>query len=180
MEDSMSEEINPVATETVSEETTQEASTTLTDEGALIAESKKYRKRSQDAEARLAKLESQLAKAEKAKLKEKEDFKTLYEQNEAKIESLTENADKWSKYQEAKTSALLEGVPEDEREALSKLDFETLEYVTSKINNAKANAPEVVGGTRQPEKPLGDWTKMSMQDRKDNWNTIIANAKKQK
>ena len=173
----MSEE-HPVATETVSEETTQEASTPLTDEGALIAESKKYRKRSQDAEARLAKLESQLAKAEKAKLKEKEDFKNLYEQNEAKIESLTESADKWAKYQEAKTSALLEGVPEDEREALSKLDFETLEYVTSKINNAKANAPEVVGGTRQPEKPVGDWTKMDERERRANWDNIVASAKK--
>ena len=174
----MSEETTPVATETVSEGTTQEASTNLTDEGALIAESKKYRKRSQDAEARLAKLESQLAKAEKAKLKEKEDFKTLYEQNEAKIESLTESADKWAKYQEAKTTALLEGVPEDEREALSKLDFETLEYVTSKINNAKANAPEVVGGTRQPEKPVGDWTKMDDRERRANWDNIVASAKK--
>ena len=81
----MSEETNPVATETVSEGSTNEATTDSTDVGALIAESKKYRKRSQDAEARLAKLESQLDKAEKAKLKEKEDFKTLYEQNEAKI-----------------------------------------------------------------------------------------------
>ena len=173
----MSEETT-VATETVSEETTQEASTSLTDEGALIAESKKYRKRSQDAEARLAKLESQLAKAEKAKLKEKEDFKTLYEQNEAKIESLTESADKWAKYQETKTADLLEGVPEDEREALSKLDFETLEYVTSKINNAKANAPEVVGGTRQPDKPVGDWTKMDDRERRANWDNIVASAKK--
>ena len=173
----MSEETT-VATETVSEETTPEASTSLTDEGALIAESKKYRKRSQDAEARLAKLESQLAKAEKAKLKEKEDFKTLYEQNEAKIESLTESADKWAKYQEAKTATLLEGVPEDEREALSKLDFETLEYVTSKINNAKANAPEVVGETRQPEKPVGDWTKMDERERRANWANIVASAKK--
>jgi len=178
MEDSMSEETNPVATETVSEETTKEASTTLTDEGALIAESKKYRKRSQDAEARLAKLESQLAKAEEAKLKEKEDFKTLYEQNEAKIESLTESADKWANYQETKAAALLESVPEDEREALSKLDFETLEYVTSKINNAKANAPEVVGGTRQPEKPVGDWTKMDDRERRANWDNIVASAKK--
>ena len=177
MEGSMSEETK-VATETVSEETTQEASTDLTNEGALIAESKKYRKRSQDAEARLAKLESQLAKAEKAKLKEKEDFKTLYEQNEAKIESLTESADKWTNYQETKTAALLESVPEDEREALSKLDFETLEYVTSKINNAKANAPEVVGGTRQPEKPVGDWTKMDERERRDNWDNIVASAKK--
>ena len=174
----MAEETPPVATETVSEETTNEASTSLTDEGALIAESKKYRKRSQDAEARLAKLESQLAKAEKAKLKEKEDFKTLYEQNEAKIESLTESADKWTNYQETKTAALLESVPEDEREALSKLDFETLEYVTSKINNAKANAPEVVGGTRQPDKPVGDWTKMDERERRANWDNIVASAKK--
>ena len=171
----MSEE-QSVATETVSEETTQEASTTLTDEGALIAESKKYRKRSQDAEARLAKLESQLSKAEEAKLKEKEDFKTLYEQNEAKIESLTENADKWSNYQETETAALLESVPEDEREALSKLDFETLKYVTNKINNAKANAPEVAGVSRQPEKSIGDWTKLSADDLRDNWENIVKSA----
>ena len=173
----MSEE-QSVATETVREESTQEASTSLTDEGALIAVSKKDRKRSQDAEARLAKLESQLAKAEKAKLKEKEDFKTLYEQNEAKIESLTENADKWAKYQEAKTTALLEGVPEDEREALSKLDFETLEYVTNKINNVKANAPEVVGSPREAQKPVGNWAAMDVDERRDNWGEIIESFNK--
>ena len=71
MEGSMSEETNPVATETVSEGSTNEATTDSTDVGALIAESKKYRKRSQDAEARLAKLESDLEKSEKAKLKKK-------------------------------------------------------------------------------------------------------------
>ena len=164
------------ATETASEETAQEATTDSADVGALIAESKKYRKRSQDAEARLAKLESQLAKAEEDKLKEKEEYKTLYEQNEAKIESLTEKADKWAKYQEAKTAALLEGVPEDEREALSKLDFETLEYVTNKINSAKANAPEVAGVSRQPEKSIGDWTKLSSDDLRDNWESIVKSA----
>ena len=173
MEGSMSEETNPVATETVSEGSTNEATTDSTDVGALIAESKKYRKRSQDAEARLAKLESQLSKAEEAKLKEKEDFKTLYEQNEAKIESLTENADKWSKYQEAKTAALLESVPEGEREALSKLDFETLEYVTNKINNMKPNAPEVVGSPREASKPLGNWAEMDAEERRQNWGEIV-------
>ena len=175
----MSEETT-VATETASEETTQEASTSLTDEGALIAESKKYRKRSQDAEARLAKLESQLAEAEKAKLKEKEDFKALYEENEAKIESLSNNADKWSKYEEAKREKLLSSIPEGERGTMTKLDLETLEYVTNKINNAKANVPEVAGSSRQPEKPLGDWTQMSKQDKKDNWKAIIASSKNRK
>jgi len=172
----MSEETNPVATEAVSEGSTNEATTDSTDVGALIAESKKYRKRSQDAEARLAKLESDLEKSEKAKLKKKEEYKTLYEQSESKIESLTQNADKWAKYEEAKREALLSNVPEDERESLSKLDFETLEYVTNKINNAKANAPEVVGVSRQPEKSIGDWTKMSSDDLRNNWENIVKSA----
>ena len=171
----MSEEKN-VATETVSEETTQEATTDTTDVGALIAESKKYRKRSQDAEAERDALKAQLTDAEEAKLKEKEDFKTLYEQNQEKIDSLTANADKWSKYEEARREALLNSVPEGERESLADLPFETLEYVTNKINSVKANVPEVAGNTRQPEKPMGDWTKMSPADLRDNWETIVKNA----
>jgi hypothetical protein len=173
MEGSMSEETNPVATETVSEETTNEATTDSTDVGALIAESKKYRKRSQDAEARLAKLESDLEKSEKAKLKKKEEYKTLYEQNEEKMKSLTDNADKWAKYEEAKREALLSNVPEDERESMSKLDLETLEYVTNKINNMKPNAPEVVGSPRESSKPLGNWAEMDAEERRQNWGEII-------
>ena len=154
----MSEETTPVATETVSEGSANEATTDSTDVGALIAESKKYRKRSQDAEARLAKLESDLEKSEKAKLTKKEEYKTLYEQNEEKMKSLTDNADKWAKYEEAKREALLSNVPEDERESLSKLDFETLEYVTNKINSVKPNAPEVTGNARSivPEKTYAE------------------------
>ena len=173
----MSEENTQVATEAVSEETTQEASTSSTDVGALVAESKKYRKRSQEAETRLAKLESQLANAEKAKLKEKEDFKTLYEENEAKIESLTNNADKWSKYETDKREALLNGVPEDERESLSKLDFETLEYITNKINNMKPNIPQVVGNSRTvpPQKKLSE---MTDSEKRDNWQSIINSHKR--
>ena len=174
----MSEENKPVVDETVSEDTTNEVSTDSTDVGALIAESKKYRKRSQDAEARLAKLESQLAKAEEAKLKEKEDFKTLYEKTAGEMETYKAQADKWTSYETAKREALLDSVPEKERETMSKLDLETLEFVTNKINNTKANAPEIAGGTRQPEKPVGDWTKMDDRERRANWANIVASAKK--
>ena len=142
----MSEE-KPVATETVSEGATTEANT-QTDVGALIAESKKYRKRSQDAEAQLKELQSQLAKAEEAKLKEKEDFKTLYEQTSGKMEAYKAQADKWTSYETAKREKLLNSVPEEERDAMSKLDLETLEFVTNKINNTKPNAPEVVGTSK--------------------------------
>ena len=169
----MSEE-QTVETETVSEETTPEA-TTQTDVGALIAESKKYRKRSQDAEAKLKQLQSELAKAEEAKLKEKEDFKTLYEQTASEMEAYKSQADKWTNYETTKREALLNSVPEEEREAMSKLDLDTLEFVTNKINNAKANPPEIAGTARVKDIPK-DWTKMDMADLKENWEDILKSA----
>ena len=174
----MSEDKQPAVTETVSEspatETTQDSSNEQ-----YIAESKKYRKRAQDAEARLVKLEKSLTKAEEAKLKEKEDFKALYDKEFSKNESLTANAEKWGKYEEAKRTTLLENHPEDERESLSKLDLETLEYVTNKINNVKPNAPEVAGNPRKDYKEYNaDWTKMDAKERRDKWDDIIASAVK--
>ncbi len=168
----MSEDKTQATTETVSEspatETTQDGSNEQ-----YIAESKKYRKRAQDAENRLAKLEKTLAKAEEAKLKEKEDFKALYEKVSSKVEGLTANAEKWGKYEEAKRASLLESHPEEDRESLSKLDLETLEYVTNKIINTKANAPEAIGNPRQKVKPPKNWTEMDAQERRDNWGEIV-------
>ena len=169
----MSEEKIPAVEETVSEtpakETTQDSSNEQ-----YIAESKKYRKRAQDAETRLAKLEKSLAKAEESKLKEKEEFKTLYEQASSKVESLTANAEKWTKYEETRRTSLLESHPEEDRERLSGLDLDTLEYVTNKINTTKANAPEVAGNPRKDYKtPPKDWTKLSAQERRDNWDDIV-------
>ena len=167
----MSEDKTPAATETVSEssatETTQDSSNEQ-----YIAESKKYRKRAQDAETRLAKLEKSLAKAEESKLKEKEEFKTLYEKASSQVESLTANSEKWTKYEETRRGKLLENHPEEDRESLSKLDLDTLEYVTSKINNIKPNAPEVVGNARNviPDKPV-DW--QNKQSLKENWSNIV-------
>ena len=172
----MSEEKIPAVEETVSEtpakETTQDSSNEQ-----YIAESKKSRKRAQDAEARLADYEKKLARAEEDKLKEKEEFKTLYAKASSKVESLAANAEKWGKYEETKRASLLENHPEDERESLSKLDLETLEYVTSKINNVKANAPEVAGNSRGVKEMPSDWTKMNSDELKDNWADVVANAR---
>ena len=172
----MSEENTQATTETVSEspakETTQDSSNEQ-----YIAESKKYRKRAQDAEARLAKLEKSLAKAEESKLKEKEEFKTLYEQASSKVENLTANAEKWTKYEETRRSSLLEKHPKEDRERLSNLDLDTLEFVTSKINNTKANAPEVAGNSRQDYKsPPKDWTKLSPRELRESWDDIVKDA----
>ena len=172
----MSEDKKQATTETVSESpATETAQPSSNDQ--YIAESKKYRKRAQDAETRLAEFEKKFAKAEEAKLKEKEDFKALYEKVSSENSNLTANAEKWAKYEEARRTSLLENHPEEDRESLSRLDLDTLEYVTSKINNIKPNAPEVVGNPRGnvPKKDI-DWT--NREDLKNNWADIINQYKK--
>ena len=176
----MSEENKTVASETVSEQTTQESQTESTDVGALIAESKKYRKRSQDAEARIAKMEKSLAKAEETKLKEKEDFKSLYEKVSSENESLSSVADKWTKYEETRRASLLEKHPEEDRESLANLPLDTLEFVTNKINSAKANAPEVAGNPRGVKEYPTDWTNLDPKEAKSNWAEILKSAQARK
>ena len=161
----MSEDKTSAVRETVSENTATETTQDSSNE-QYIAESKKYRKRAQDAEARLAKLEKNLAKAEEDKLKEKEEFKTLYEKASSRVESLTANADKWTRYEESRRETLLSSHPEGDRESLSRLDLETLEFVTNKINNnTKPNPPELVGTSKNnvPDKP---WSEMTDSERR--------------
>ena len=171
----MSEDKTPAATETVSESPATETAQDSSNE-QYIAESKKYRKRAQDAEARLAKYEKAKSKAEEERLKEKEEFKTLYEKASSDIEGLTANADKWNKYEETRRASLLENHPEEDRDSLSKLDLETLEYVTNKINDRKPNAPETLGHARKnmPKKP---YSEMTAQEKKENWSSIIKQYK---
>tara|TARA_Y100000401_G_scaffold2268_1_gene1671 strand:- start:2742 stop:3275 length:534 start_codon:yes stop_codon:yes gene_type:complete len=171
----MSEENTQATTETVSESPAKETAQPSPND-QYIAESKKYRKRAQDAEARLANLEKKFTQQEEDKLKEKEEFKTLYEKASSQVETLTANAEKWTKYEEIRREKLLEKHPEAERESLSKFDLDTLEYITSKINNAKANAPEVAGNPRGYKETPKDWTKLSMSDLKDSWQDILKNA----
>ena len=167
----MSEEKTQAVEETVSEtpatETTQDSSNEQ-----YIAESKKYRKRAQDAESRLLELEKKLTSAEEAKLKEKEDFKSLYEKVSSDNSTLTANAEKWTKYEDSRRVSLLERHPEEDRDSLSKLDLESLEFVTKKINNIKPNAPEVAGVARKkaPDKPV-DWN--DRENLKANWGSIL-------
>jgi hypothetical protein len=56
---------------------------------------------------------------------------------------------------------------------MSKLDLETLEIVTNKINNMKPNAPEIVGNPREVSKPHGNWAEMDAEERRQNWGEIV-------
>ena len=176
----MSEETKTVESETVSEQPTQETPASSPDVGVLIAESKKYRSRAQDAEARITEMEKKMAKAEESKLKEKEDFKTLYEKVSSENETLSSVADKWTKYEETRRASLLEKHPEEDRESLQGLPLDTLEFVTNKINSAKANAPEVAGNPRGVKEYPTDWTNLDPKEAKSNWAEILKSAQARK
>lgn len=160
----MSEENVQATTEAVSESPAKENAQNSS-VGQYIAESKRYRERAQAAEAKLESLKQKFQMQEEAKLKEKEDFKTLYEKASSKIEKLTKTADKWNKYEETTRASLIEQHPEDEREYLSTLNLETLEYVTNKINNSKPNAPEVIGRSKAPVQDKS-WKDMTEEEKR--------------
>jgi hypothetical protein len=161
-----------------SQETSTGADVKLSDtESSLTYENKKYRQRAQEAEAKIAELEKKFTSIEEARLKEKEDFKTLYEKASSENESLASTAKKWEEYESNRRKSLLELAPEEERERLEKLDLDTLEYITNKINTTKSNAPEVAGNPRTKTKDLKvDWN--NAEDMKANWGQLIKNSAK--
>ena len=148
----MSEDKTTVASETVSEQPTTEISYEALQEKlkAETAYSKAQRQKKQGYKARLQELEKKALEDKENELKEKEEYKTLYEQEASKVKNLSSDAEKWAKYEETKRASLLEQHPENERETLANLPLETLEYVTSKIQ-IKPNAPQVIGRAKNVE-----------------------------
>lgn len=163
----MSEETK-VATETVSEETTQETPTNTPDVGSLIAESKKYRQRSQDAEAQVAKLKTIIEEQEKAKMVEKEEWKTLYENEKG-------YKDKYNALVDQRKSQLLEKLPTDQHEKFKDKDLDVLEFMVNNIPKNENISPSARGSI-SPKKV--DWNNLSEADKKSNWADIIRGFKK--
>ena len=160
----MSEETK-VSNETVVDSGTENV-TQDNAQNEYIAESKKYRKRAQEAESELTKLKKAIAAQEEEKLKQKEDFKSLYEKVSSENANLAQDAERWKSYESNKRTTLLDRHPEDERESLSKLDLETLEYVTNKIS--KPSNPEVVGRAKvSAQMSNKSWKDMNDDERRE-------------
>ena len=170
----MSEETK-VTTETASEETTTETTQDSSNE-RLIAESKKYRKRAQEAEAEASALRKKIDLAKQSELKEKEEWKTLYEEQAQKVESLTSDAEQWKSYKESRKSTLLESFPEDRRAEMAKVPLKQLELVIEEIKKAKPNAPEVAGNPRKKE-PTKKLSQLTQEEKRENWQQILNSYK---
>ena len=120
----MSEEKTPVVETAVEATGTIEA--TSPDAG-LIAESKKYRTRAQTAETELAKLQKKLGEQVDDELKKNEEWKTLAEQNEAKLNDALPYKEKYEALYSVNKEKLLSRFPEDQQEKFKDKDPEWLE-----------------------------------------------------
>ena len=119
----MSEENTPVVETTEATETKE----TVSPDAGLIAESKKYRQRAQQAETQLAEFQKKLEQQENTKLKEKEEWKTLAEQNEAKLNDALPYKEKYETLYSANKQKILSKFPEDQQEKFKDKDPEWLE-----------------------------------------------------
>ena len=119
----MSEENTPVVETTEATETKE----TVSPDAGLIAESKKYRQRAQQAETQLAEFQKKLEQQENTKLKEKEEWKTLAEQNEAKLNDALPYKEKYDTLYSANKQKILSKFPEDQQEKFKDKDPEWLE-----------------------------------------------------
>ncbi len=168
----MSEEPQ-VSKETAVENDTK--STESNDNSELIAESKKYRHRSQAAEVKVAELEAEIKGFADDKLKEKEEFKTLYEKTLAENEQNKALADKWNNFEATKREELLSKLPEDEKGVWEKADLNLLDKYVSK--SVKPNNPDHIQTQARKTNEVGDWKKMSKEEMRGNWSSIVDSYK---
>ena len=119
----MSEENTPVVETTEATETKE----TVSPDAGLIAESKKYRTRAQSAEAERDELQKKLDNQANATLKENEEWKTLAEQNEAKLNDVLPYKEKYEALHSANKQKLLSRFPEEQQEKFKDKDPEWLE-----------------------------------------------------
>ena len=115
--------------------------------------------------------------SKKKKLEEEGRYKELLEKADSEINELKTYKEKFDQYENNRRESLLSNVPEDEREKLSSLDLDTLEYVVTKVQNTTepANPSHIPGANRNLDKKQlpKDWTSMDDRERRTNWSDIV-------
>ena len=115
--------------------------------------------------------------SKKKKLEEEGRYKELLEKADSEINELKTYKEKFDQYENNRRESLLSNVPEDEREKLSSLDLDTLEYVVTKVQNTTepANPSHIPGANRNVNKPnfQKDWSNLSDKEKKENWSDIL-------
>ena len=127
-------------TETVAPKATEET----TEQKGILRDLQAERSKRQDAEKRLADMEAANKKAEDKRLAENDEFKTLYESAQAKVDEYEPVVNQYKTDMETRKTALLEQLGDD-ADDFSGLDVQALEKVVAKITKLSSNPPSEPG-----------------------------------
>ena len=177
--------------QTNSESVGQEAQTTSSDDSvdykALYLEevnnAKKLRKRAQDAEGSISEYKTAQETDKVRQLKEQEKYKELSESLQSKLDDVSPFKEKWENFESNERERLLSKLPKEDREGLAQESLKTLNYITSKLDNAPpTNSQHQAGATPRNIKEMPDENifGMSPEDRKKHWDGYMSNLANQK
>ena len=108
----------------------------------------------------------------RAKLREEEKWQELNTDLASEIESYKPYKEKWESMDSKLREVALSKLPESKREKFSNVDTEVLLDIVEEFSETeKVNPPDRKGTV--PTQQMSDWTNMSSEDRRTNWQSIL-------
>ncbi len=132
------------AQEPIAVEQQEEKSVESPDYGSLIAESKKYRTRAQESESKVVKLQDQLKAIKDQQLVEKEDYRTLFEDQKKETAALKAKVEYGEVLENSLRADALESVPEEDREFAEDMSTDKLLKFSKRYNLKDVRTDESV------------------------------------
>ena len=130
-------------------------------------------------QAKLGEYETAQEKARQNQLSEDGKKDELIAELNSKVDNLTGENTRLSKYEDDEKSTLIASIASDDKEAeeLSKEKLSTLRLLKNKIAAKAPEAPSARGSVgKQP--PPSDWTALSPKEGKERWSDILAAAQR--
>ena len=128
-------------------------------------------------QAKLSEYETAQEKSRQKQLAEDGKKDELIAELNSKVEQLSGEYSRLSKYEDDEKTNLIASIASDEKEAetLSNESLSTLRILKNKIATKTIEAPPARGSVgNQP--PPKDWTKLSPEELRSNWGDIVKNA----
>tara|TARA_R100000781_G_scaffold102367_1_gene65866 strand:- start:188 stop:691 length:504 start_codon:yes stop_codon:yes gene_type:complete len=108
----------------------------------------------------------------RAKLQEEEKWQELNTELAKELESYKPFKAKWESMDAKLREVALSRLPESKREKFSNVETEVLLDIVEEFSETeKVNPPDRKGTV--PTEQVGDWTAMSGEERRNNWQTIL-------
>ena len=180
MENTIDQQVEETQNEQVAQ--TTESDETVDYEALYNAEVKnsiKLRKRSQDTESKLTNYETKQTEIEEAKLKESGEFKTLLDKRDSEIKDLKVKATAYDDLLTSEKTAILDKMTDEDKEQFGDLPLKQLKALSNKLNEGKTShqSNPILSGATKSNNVSSDFTKMSAQEKRDNWADIVKSYK---